>query len=312
MNYSISNIVLIITLLLAHLHTVIACYTYSGELSYGQQVCPGTSQCCAKTATCTKNKLCIEPGQKAGTFVRGPCAASPWDPKLCAAICLYDEQFFGGVFPTVTICNDGSWCCNNDASCCDNKRGVFLDSFGRIVTNSSIPESSKIQTSWSTEVALSSPVLTATSSFPTLTPTSTSISTSISTSFSTSTIPAHTPAPTTSNPTTLPEAGKLTISVGVKVGLGVGVTLGVILIILLSFIAWALWKKQQNAGSRSAGTLPHASHEESHVNTGATPICQLDCKDGDRYNHSHELSAVNPQELESPTVLPTVGKGSIQ
>ena len=45
-----------------------------------------------------------------------------------------DEEH--GIFPRVTQCADGSWCCNHDPDCCDAGRGNFLDAKGNIVVES--------------------------------------------------------------------------------------------------------------------------------------------------------------------------------
>ena len=73
------------------LSAALSCYSYDGFVYEDQQICPGSSQCCGVNATCTENRLCENQGERENTFVRGPCAVHPWDPAVCATICLYGE-----------------------------------------------------------------------------------------------------------------------------------------------------------------------------------------------------------------------------
>lgn len=108
----------------------IVCYGYNGLSYVNNTKCPGSNACCGYQATCVSNRLCHNPGDAEGTYVRGPCANNIWD-STCAQVCLFNEtEILSGFLPRVSQCGDGSWCCANDATCCSNGRGVFLDSDG--------------------------------------------------------------------------------------------------------------------------------------------------------------------------------------
>lgn len=132
----------------------IVCYGYNGASYVNNTKCPGSNACCGYEATCVSNRLCHNPGDAEGTYVRGPCANDVWD-STCAQVCLYskwtncclsanvsntnrqfstDETLLSGFLPRVSQCSDGSWCCSYDATCCSNGRGVFLDSDGNSAT----------------------------------------------------------------------------------------------------------------------------------------------------------------------------------
>lgn len=142
----------------------ITCFYYDGAPAENNTICPGSNACCGYQATCLSNRLCHNPTDIDGLYVRGPCAIDGWDSS-CAQICLYGrchpDISFGivyihwalslfprfltfyfaffidettGVFPRATQCDDGSWCCNNNAECCDQGAGVFLDATGGIAT----------------------------------------------------------------------------------------------------------------------------------------------------------------------------------
>lgn len=89
MERSLLVLVPLITLFIVHYSSALSCYSYDGFSYPDQQICPGTSQCCGIQANCTQNRLCENEGERKGTFVRGPCAVHPWDPAVCATICLY-------------------------------------------------------------------------------------------------------------------------------------------------------------------------------------------------------------------------------
>ncbi|KAL2150538.1 hypothetical protein VTH82DRAFT_7101 [Thermothelomyces myriococcoides] len=109
---------------------LIDCYRWNGEVIANNTKCPNSNACCGPTATCLSNRLCHNRGDEPNTFVRGPCAVREWDD--CAQICQYDE--FAGIFPRVTVCPDGSLCCNNDRQCCQDRKGIFLDENGNVVS----------------------------------------------------------------------------------------------------------------------------------------------------------------------------------
>lgn len=108
----------------------IVCYGFNGLSYVNNTKCPGSNACCGYQATCVSNRLCHNPGDAEGTYVRGPCANNVWD-STCAQVCMFNEtEQLSGFLPRVSQCSDGSWCCVNDATCCSNSRGVFLDSDG--------------------------------------------------------------------------------------------------------------------------------------------------------------------------------------
>ncbi|POR36818.1 Uncharacterized protein TPAR_02987 [Tolypocladium paradoxum] len=112
---------------------VIDCYGHNRLAYHNNSRCPGSNACCGVGATCLSNRLCHNPSDGPGTFVRGPCAVNPYDSGTCAQICLYDEV--NGVFPRVAVCSDGSLCCNDDSQCCQSGRGTFLDDNGSIANS---------------------------------------------------------------------------------------------------------------------------------------------------------------------------------
>ncbi|KAF1993523.1 hypothetical protein P154DRAFT_567957 [Amniculicola lignicola CBS 123094] len=216
------------------LTTALTCFSYDGNLYDNQQLCLGSQQCCGVNATCASNRLCHNNGDADGTFVRGPCALESWDVRVCAGVCLYSEQPNGGIFPRVTQCEDGSWCCNDDISCCTGGRGTFLDAQGNIVTAQSLAQTTL------PGLASASPTTTLSAAVV-----SRSISSSVDNSSTRSSSTVSSPAPSSSasasvSATASPHSST-PLSSGAKAGIGVGVSLGIILFAILGF---ALWRRR--------------------------------------------------------------------
>lgn len=68
----------------------IVCYGYGGASYVNNTKCPGSNACCGYEATCLSNRLCHNPGDAEGTYVRGPCANNAWD-ETCAQVCLFSK-----------------------------------------------------------------------------------------------------------------------------------------------------------------------------------------------------------------------------
>lgn len=125
------------------------------------------------------------------------------------------------MFPRVTQCPDGSWCCHqlanvNSTTCCDQGEGTFLNARGEVIdepvsSSSSIPVSTV-------------PIATSTS--------------------------ASSTASASSTPTSQPsDDGGL--STGAKIGVGVGVGVGVILLIGVAIVAGLMMKRSRKAHQES-------------------------------------------------------------
>lgn len=139
----------------------ISCYGVN-EVEYDKQhLCPGSKTCCGIDDQCQQDtRLCSRPN---GELVRGPCYGTPdlkYDFENCAQICitsestsniardslriltcykLLDETLSGGLFPRVTNCENGSFCCDYQGkSCCKYGLGVFVQS-GLLVNISDVP-----------------------------------------------------------------------------------------------------------------------------------------------------------------------------
>lgn len=86
----------------------ITCYGFAGQAYTDNTLCPGSNACCGRKATCLSNRLCHNPNDPEGLWVRGPCAIREWDDS-CGQICLYNETAASnGVLPRVVQCRDGS------------------------------------------------------------------------------------------------------------------------------------------------------------------------------------------------------------
>ncbi|KAG5995534.1 hypothetical protein E4U54_002837 [Claviceps lovelessii] len=118
------------------------------------------------------------------------------------------------LFPHVTVCPDGSYCCDRDGpQCCVHKKGVFLDATGNIAK-----QAASTLMSWGPERTLPG--------FQTATTTTAPAASSASASASASATngPASEPEP---EPEPEPQSQSGT-SASVKLGAGIGIPLGVL------------------------------------------------------------------------------------
>ncbi|CAP68201.1 uncharacterized protein PODANS_7_4750 [Podospora anserina S mat+] len=97
----------------------ITCYGFAGQAYTDNTLCPGSNACCGRKATCLSNRLCHNPNDPEGLWVRGPCAIREWDDSC------------GQIYETAA--SNGP-CCNNDPQCCQDGKGTFLDEGGEIVS----------------------------------------------------------------------------------------------------------------------------------------------------------------------------------
>lgn len=67
----------------------VTCFGVNGLAYADNVICPGSNACCGSTATCLPNRLCHNQGDNNDTFVRGPCAITPYTVDSCAEICVY-------------------------------------------------------------------------------------------------------------------------------------------------------------------------------------------------------------------------------
>ena len=124
------------------------------------------------------------------------------------------------MFPRVTQCPDGSWCCHqvfnvNSTTCCDQGQGTFLNDDGEVIDR----------------------------------PASSSSSVAVSTTSSTSSTPGTSRASSTASqtPAQTTDSDDSGLSTGAKVGIGVGVGGGVLLIAGALAIAWFMMKRSRKA-----------------------------------------------------------------
>ncbi|KAK2593233.1 hypothetical protein QQS21_009073 [Conoideocrella luteorostrata] len=175
------------------------------------------------------------------------------------------------VFPRVTVCLDGSYCCDQDgAQCCSDKRGVFLDVTGNIAK---VPASTTM--SWGPERTSSGYQTVATTS-------ATSINTSdVST--------ASTPAVSASSTSSPGATSQSESSNAAKIGAGVGVPVGVIAIggVAALVILWR--RKKRQTRFRNASELDSEGHHQEMV--GRKPSAPTPPELEDRQVHRSELSA---------------------
>ncbi|RBR23227.1 uncharacterized protein FIESC28_03969 [Fusarium coffeatum] len=108
------------------------CWGVDGQPWEGNRKCPGSSACYGPDAECMPSRLGQRKGQAKNMFVRGPCAAAPWDMKECAVICVTDKN----------------------KRCCAEGRGYFLDDEGNLAlgnstesetTTSSLPTTTSVE-----------------------------------------------------------------------------------------------------------------------------------------------------------------------
>ncbi|KAJ8114237.1 hypothetical protein OPT61_g3832 [Boeremia exigua] len=209
-------------------------------------------------------------GEAEGVLVRGPCAVSSWDTAVCANVCLYDERISGGLFPRVRTCSDGSYCCDNDSACCAQKRGVFLDGFGRIASSTTSESSSTSSTPTSSEIS------------------------STTTTVNPSTTDASATDPPTGTPINTSPSSESGLSQGAKAGLGVGISVGVLAIVA---VACLLWRRRRRAKSPSAKNTSELPSQEQYIPYSALP--PQPTKETYQHHDTHELMNETMHELPS-------------
>lgn len=127
------------------------------------------------------------------------------------------------MFPRVTQCLDGSWCCHqafnvNSTTCCDQGQGTFLNDDGEVIDG---PASS------------SSSIVVSTVPLGTMS--------------STSSASAASQASSTASEAPIQSSHDGGLSTGAKVGIGVGVGGGVLLIVGALAIGWFMMKRSRKA-----------------------------------------------------------------
>ncbi|RFN43901.1 hypothetical protein FIE12Z_11861 [Fusarium flagelliforme] len=238
------------------------CWGVDGQPWEENRKCPGSSACCGPDAECMPNRLCQRKGQAKNMFVRGPCAAAPWDMKECAVICVTEEE--NNRFPRVEQCEDGSYCCvDKNKRCCAEGRGYFLDDEGNLALGNSTESE------------------TTTSSLPT-----TTSSEAVSTS-------TQEPEPTQSsnNSTEEQDDGQ-----AMKIGLGVGIPAA---IAIVAVSAW-LFLRRRNKTKRAQ--VPHVVTAEMYGhNNVKMPMSPQELEGyastSEMYQKRGKVSSA-PQELE--------------
>ncbi|KAI7775315.1 hypothetical protein LA080_007032 [Diaporthe eres] len=235
----------------------IVCYGYDGASYVNNTKCPGSNACCGYEATCVSNRLCHNPGDAEGTYVRGPCANDVWD-STCAQFPT-DETLLSGFLPRVSQCSDGSWCCSYDATCCSGGRGVFLDSDGNSATAEGTATTSYPPVSGTGLIRYTESASTSTSSTISASTTSSGsiTSSSVGTLATTSATSATDISPTSGSSSDDDDDS------GTKVGLGVGIGLGIPLAAIVA--GGSVWfflrrKKRQPHDKDPSGEHMSASH----------------------------------------------------
>ncbi|KAF1351837.1 hypothetical protein BDV97DRAFT_367664 [Delphinella strobiligena] len=210
------------------------CYGYDSKMNETNNfVCPGSLACCGEAATCMSNRLCHNPGEAAGEYVRGPCAVTPYDPSVCGAICLY-----GG----------GS--------------GIWLDDEGNPETKS--PTSSYTYSTFYGPLAA-----TPTSSSTSSTPSSSSATTTTSSSSTASSIGSM-PMTTSTSSSSAKSAPSSGLSTGAKAGIGVGVGVGGAAVLAILTLAWVIHRKRGQRSRTEEGevnslqALNTSHHDDGH------------------------------------------------
>ena len=82
--------ILLLSLSTVSVNAQITCYGIGGQSYTDNTLCPGSNACCGRKATCLSNRLCHNPNDPVGLWVRGPCAIKGWDDS-CGQICLYSN-----------------------------------------------------------------------------------------------------------------------------------------------------------------------------------------------------------------------------
>lgn len=168
-----------------------------------------------------------------------------------------------GLFPRVTICGDGSFCCNKDGDhCCDDKKGTFLDKSGNIAKG---PATTTL--SWGPERT--------SSGYQTVTATHTTVTTAVNT-------PSQTP---TSSPT--PDESNNNAA---KIGAGVGVPVGVLAIGGLAAFFFLRRRKQREYKPAGVPELGAEGEQKKVVYTGP-PVHPQELDGHENQVHRSELPA---------------------
>ncbi|KAK0667901.1 hypothetical protein QBC41DRAFT_277892 [Cercophora samala] len=294
----------------------ITCYGFAGQAYTDNTLCPGSNSCCGRKATCLSNRLCHNPNDPEGLWVRGPCAIRGWDDS-CGQICLYNETNTNGVLPRVVQCGDGSLCCNNDPQCCQDGKGTFLNEGGEIVS------------SRATAATTSFPPLSETGTVRTTAPVptpSTSSSSSSSMSSESRSSPSETDTsvlPAISGPATPGPPPSNEEDNGLKIGLGVGLSCAVLFIALLVFLFFRRKKTRSSKGPEVAevhgDSRDLAEVHGYHTYGGDYYPSGLQSKMPPLYSGARPENAAQPQypveiggetptELDSGPVLGTVAQ----
>jgi hypothetical protein len=69
--------------------TAVTCFGRNGYPVNDSVICPGSQACCNSTSACQTNRLCHNTDDPPGIFHRGSCAVVPYNPNVCADLCLY-------------------------------------------------------------------------------------------------------------------------------------------------------------------------------------------------------------------------------
>ncbi|TLD11785.1 hypothetical protein PspLS_11659 [Pyricularia sp. CBS 133598] len=240
------NLGLFFAVLLGQVHLAasqsIPCFGVNGLLYPEQAKCPGSNACCGVGAICLPNRLCKNPNDNEGLFVRGPCLPQPFDED-CPKI---SEAGANNVFPRVTVCADGSLCCNNDPQCCSKGNGRWLGGRGNLL--SSPPSLSSASSVVSTTSSASGPLSSSqgnqantNGASPRADSSSTTTLAASSTATTTSTAGEDTAAPR--QRTTGSDSDAETLAL--KVGLGIGIPFAAA---IAAFAVWyCFWQRRRKS-----------------------------------------------------------------
>ncbi|KAK0747301.1 hypothetical protein B0T21DRAFT_354052 [Apiosordaria backusii] len=278
----------------------ITCYGFAGQAYTDNTLCPGSNSCCGRKATCLSNRLCHNPNDPEGLWVRGPCAIRGWDDN-CGQICLYNEtEASNGVLPRVVECRDGSLCCNNDPQCCQDGKGTFLNERGEIASSRATAATTSFPPlSGTGTVRTTAPVPTP--STPSSTVSSESTSTSSTTTTNTSSLPADSrQASPGSSPSDEVTGGNSNETNNLKLGLGIGIPCAVLITALLVFLYF--WRQKRRASKAPEVAEVHGEsrhfaevHGRHHVNGGGYYPSELQSKMPPVYSGARPVSATQPK-----------------
>ncbi|KAK4180183.1 hypothetical protein QBC36DRAFT_320601 [Triangularia setosa] len=293
----------VLLLLIAYPATVdaqITCYGFAGQAYTDNTLCPGSNSCCGRRATCLSNRLCHNPNDPEGLWVRGPCAIRGWDDS-CGQICLYNEtQASNGVLPRVVECADGSLCCNNDPQCCQDGRGTFLNERGEVVLSRATAATTSFPPlSGTGTVRTTAPVPTpSTSSSPTLSE-STSFSSFSSFPSSSSSRTDTSLLPTDSGSASPGPAPLNEENNSLKLGLGIGIPSAVLITALLVILYFRRQKRKALKGPEVAelhGDSRHLAEAKWYHNNGRGYYpSELQSKMPPLYSGARPVSAGQPK-----------------